>query len=178
MDLLVTVTGHRFSTFTWSATVSYAIDIKQAPAVQVATWTTTTTMVTVAETVDRGFATVMAAIGKMGTHPAGVPFIVYHEMFDETTPGTIQICIPVPAGTTGEVDGVAFTTVGASSVASTTHRGPYTTISQAYDAVAAWVQEQGHGFAGPPREVYITDPRTVREEDLRTEVQFPVIVAA
>ncbi len=157
--------------------MSYTIDIKVTPAVRVATLTTRTTMATIAPVIDKGFATVMAAIEAAGTHPVGAPFIVYHEMFDEVTEGTLQICIPVPPDTTGDAGEVTFTTFDETTVAWTTHEGPYAGIGQAYAAVASWVQDNGHTFAGPPREVYVTDPRTVAESDLLTEVQFPIVAA-
>jgi len=57
------------------------------------------------------------------------------------------------------------------------HHGPFTTISEAYEAVLKWIETNGYQINGPCREIYLqppaeignqTDPETV------TEVQFPV----
>jgi effector-binding domain-containing protein len=40
------------------------------------------------------------------------------------------------------------------------HFGPYDSVGPAYDAIDAWMREHGLKSAGPPREVYLTEPAT------------------
>ena len=56
------------------------------------------------------------------------------------------------------------------------HRGPYSTIGHAFDALfAGWVVEAGATFRSAPcLEIYLNDPRTVRAAELLTELCIPV----
>jgi effector-binding domain-containing protein len=40
--------------------------------------------------------------------------------------------------------------------------------------VTGWIQDHGHQIAGPLREIYLNDPKSVVPEDLLTQVQFPI----
>lgn len=172
----------------------YDITIKSTDAESVASWTTHTNLTAIGDDIGRGFATVVGAVMAKGLQPAGIPFIVYHDVIDEQTDGSIEICVPVPSSppATGDaigeatrddgsdsdagdvVSGVVFKQVEAATVASTVHRGPYDEISPAYHTTAGWIHEHGHQIQGPPRELYLNDPQSVAPEDLLTEVQFPI----
>ena len=43
----------------------------------------------------------------------------------------------------------------------TIHSGPYDTLSQTYDALAAWIAAEGHIAGDGPWEIYVSDPGTV-----------------
>ncbi len=60
------------------------------------------------------------------------------------------------------------------AVASIIHRGSYATMGDTYASVAAWIQEHGHSPMGPGREIYMNNPGDVAEEDLLTEIQWPI----
>jgi effector-binding domain-containing protein len=61
------------------------------------------------------------------------------------------------------------------TVAWTTHQGPYDEIGPAYHTVSGWIQGRGHEIAGPPREIYLTDPSETDDPDeYLTEIQFPI----
>lgn len=62
----------------------------------------------------------------------------------------------------------------AQTVAFTTHRGSYDDVGVAQHAVLAWVHEAGLELAGVPREVYVDDPATTPEAEVRTELVVPV----
>lgn len=38
------------------------------------------------------------------------------------------------------------------------HRGPYDGLPATFQAVEAWVREEGRSPGGPPMEIYLTDP--------------------
>lgn len=152
----------------------YDVTIKTVPDQWVASWTTTTSLAAIGDDIGRGFATVVGALGAAQLAPAGIPFIVYHDVIDEQTDGAIEICIPVPANSSGASGEVEWKQVSGGTVASTVHRGPYDEIGPAYHTITGWIQDRGHQTAGPPREIYLNDPQTVIPEDLLTEVQFPI----
>lgn len=59
--------------------------------------------------------------------------------------------------------------------AMTVHRGGYSTLSEAYGAVAAWIIENGYEYAGAPFDLYTKSPfDTTSPEDWETEVYFPI----
>lgn len=122
---------------------------------------------------------VFAHAQQHGIQPSGRPFARYLD----TGPGAMTlepgVFVSAPAGMTGadddEVDDVRLVTIPGGPVATTLHRGPYETLHEAYAALEAWVKEQGLSPAGPPWEVYITDPTQVEDpSEWETEVNWPV----
>ena len=43
-----------------------------------------------------------------------------------------------------------------------------------YEPLVQWLIGQGYAIAGPPEEVYFSDPDEVPPEEYLTEVRFPV----
>ncbi|MEZ5244823.1 MAG: MerR family transcriptional regulator [Acidimicrobiales bacterium] len=154
----------------------YDVTIKSVPPQRVASWRTRTDLSRIGDDIGRGFAAVVGALTEHGVQPVGNPFIVYHDVIDEQTDGTIEVCIPTPDGVGDQrpVGDVEWNEIAGATVASTTHRGPYDEIAPAYHTVTGWIEEHGHRMQGPPRELYLNDPQTVIAEDLLTEVQFPI----
>ena len=54
------------------------------------------------------------------------------------------------------------------------HVGPYAAEKRTVDAMAAFAQESGLVPAGPHHEIYLSDPRRVPEERLKTILRMPV----
>lgn len=155
----------------------YDVALKDTPAQTIAMVSKHTDLSRIVTDMEAGFGAIVHQIGAAGVAPAGPPFVVYHAVIDEHTDGRVDICIPIdgPVELEGEVERVD---VPAQRVASTIHRGPYDEISPAYHTVTGWMAERGHQAAGPPRELYLNDPRSVAPEELLTEVQWPVRSAA
>lgn len=121
------------------------------------------------------FGRVHAAVRAAGRDAAGPPLLVLHDIVDEGEPGEVEAALPVD-GAVGARDGVSSRALAGGPAAVTTHRGPYTEIAPAYHAVTSWMAAHEHEPAGPPRELYLNDPRTVGPVDLRTRVEWPVLV--
>ena len=59
--------------------------------------------------------------------------------------------------------------------ATTVHKGAYSSLSDAYGALTAWIAENGYEWAGAPYEIYTkTQFDSLSPEDWETEVYFPV----
>lgn len=57
----------------------------------------------------------------------------------------------------------------------TTHKGPYSSLSDAYGALVAWIEENGYAWDGAPYEIYQkTQFDHLSPEDWETEIFFPV----
>ncbi len=117
---------------------------------------------------------VAETVAAQGGPFAGAPYVIYHSADSTEADLDMEIGMPVsrPIQPTGRV--VAATIEGG-LVASVLHCGPYEEVGGAYRALGEWVQEHSHEMAGPPREVYLSDPQTVADPaDLRTEIVWPL----
>ncbi len=152
----------------------YEVTLKQVPAQSIAALKVHTDLSKIGEDIGSGFTTLVQAVGAASTYIAGAPLVVYHDVIDEQTDGDIEICVPVPPGVDAPNNGVEWKELPEGSVASTMHHGPYNEIAPAYHTVTGWIQDHGHQITGAPREIYLNDPQTVAEEELLTEVQFPI----
>lgn len=117
------------------------------------------------------FPKVYHAVLSSGVEPAGEPLARYLDMNEEAT--TFECAIPVPGPFTAAGE-VRPSTVGGGEVAFAVHVGAYDTISQTWEALMAWVVEQGRTPAGPFWERYVDDPLEVDTAQLRTELYIPV----
>ena len=124
-------------------------------------------------TIGSSFGEVYAYLGQRRA-AAGEPFIVY---WGRPGPGDAPFRIEISAPIDRPLDpppGWACTTLPAGRFASVLHVGPYDTLGVAYDDLTAWIGRQGLAIAGPPREVYLSEPGTPPGET-RTVVEFPVV---
>jgi AraC family transcriptional regulator len=73
-----------------------------------------------------------------------------------------------------ENDTMGFTYLDAMFVAYTYHIGPYDEMTEAYTSLLEWAERNKYKVIGPPIELYWSDPTSVPEENLVTEIWFPV----
>ena len=140
--------------------------LKTVPALRLAALTATVDPDSVSETVEPMFVRVGAAL----EHERGAldtPVATYAE----TENGTAIVvgyahCGPVPAG-------LETVELPASRAVCGVHLGPMTTIQASWQALHRWVVDNGYGFAGPCRELYVR-ARSEDQSDWVTELQQPV----
>ncbi len=98
----------------------------------------------------------------------GPVLAIYHsEDFDpEST--DVEVGLTVDAGTedTRVLDG--------GTCAMAVNLGPYSNLHETYTALAKWVEENGYKITASPYEKYLNSPQEVSEEQLVTEVYFPI----
>lgn len=115
-----------------------------------------------------------------GAHITGMPAFVCHELSKEAVmeadaKGTADIEVIVPVATAvGGSDDVRYYELAGGKMARIIHKGPYEACEQAYDRLFVWIAEEGRTVCGPTREVYLNDPRTVRPEEILTEIYAPI----
>jgi effector-binding domain-containing protein len=153
--------------------VPYDVQITQEAPQLVMASRRRTSLSRITEDIAGGFASLMETLARAGAPASGSPLIVYHDAIDQETDGDIEVCVPVARLVSGgpEVHGRELE---GGTMASTLHRGPYEEIAAAYHALTGWISERGHEIAGPPREIYLNDPRVVPAEELLTRVSFPI----
>ena len=78
-------------------------------------------------------------------------------------------------GTYPDTEHVKFKTMPAVTFASATYQGPYSKISEANAAVAAWIRDNGYAYDGPAFNIYHVSPyETQNPEKFVTEICYPV----
>ena len=122
--------------------------------------------------VGAAFGEAYGHLGARGGEPHGPPFVIYHGMPSANDPFEVEICAPV-ARATDPPEGWQVQELPAGTFATLLHVGPYDTLGAAYETLAGWVGAHGLAFAGPPREVYLSEPETPPGE-VRTIIEFPV----
>jgi AraC family transcriptional regulator len=152
-------------------TVAYEVMLKELPAQPALVAHMTVTLETIGPAMAQAFGQIMAQAQACGAQFAGPPFAMYPD-----PPGgefRLILCMPVLPGAAAG-GGVELEDLPGGSAATTMHHGSYSGIAAAYQALEEWMKENGRQAAGPPREVYLTEPGTVAESDTLTEVQWPV----
>ncbi|MFF6997571.1 MerR family transcriptional regulator [Streptomyces sp. NPDC008313] len=120
---------------------------------------------------------------------AGSPFVVYHSEVSQESDGPAESCVPVADEAAARVWAAEHGRVWETTVrVEPAHRlartrltkaqVAYPQIMTAFEAVEAWIAEQGLACAGPCREVYFADWDAAGPEDPVCDVAFPVTATA
>lgn len=65
-------------------------------------------------------------------------------------------------------------TVPGATCAMITHLGAYGNLGESYAAIVKWIEDNGYRIVGEPYEKYLNSPHEVPEDELVTELYFPV----
>ncbi len=116
-------------------------------------------------------------LGRQRVQPSGPCFTIYHDAEYRDRNIDSEVCEPVGSAPVESSGRMKVYELPAITAASIVHHGPFTTLTNAYNAVLKWIDENGYRVCGPEREIYIyTGKGPVRQDDPSyvTEVQFPV----
>lgn len=131
-----------------------------------------TAMSEIAQTLGECLPRVFAWAQQHGVPFAGPPFTRYVEVGRGMM--TIEGGMPIAAPSQGEGDIEPIELPGGPA-ATAIHHGSYETLHATYVVIEKWIAEQKLEVAGPPWEVYLTDPGTTPDpQDWRTEIVFPL----
>ena len=104
------------------------------------------------------------------------PYGIYMNSPHDVSPEELQYEMGITF--TGDINGenrVKVKEIPAHQVVSTVYKGPYGHAAQIYPALIKYANENGYNIAGPVKEIYMNNPMEVTEDELLTEVQFPVM---
>jgi len=120
------------------------------------------------------FGEVLAWAMKKGLQMAGPPLSIYPNP-EKVSPEEMEYEAGVPiVGEVREEGRIKTKKIPAQQVLATIHKGPYRKIEPVYKALVEYIMKNGYEIIGAPMEIYLNDPGEVSEDELLTEVQFPV----
>ncbi len=124
----------------------------------------------IADAMASGFGEVFSFKEKLGIEPLSMPTAIYTEM-----PAGDQMAFRtgffVSAEDAARAEGpVQSGVIMAGEAFTTTHAGPYANLHETHKALWDHMEAQGVEGATPFWEVYIDDPTTTPEAELRTEI--------
>lgn len=115
---------------------------------------------------------------KNGLRVTGPPMTLYLDNEYREKDATMEVALPIAGRIVLSDPAMEVRTLPAEKVLSLIHKGSYATLHEAWSRIGAYAEEREFVFNGCHREVYLNDPNTVSEEDLLTELQIPVDLAA
>ncbi len=111
-----------------------------------------------------------------GLQIMGPPFGVYYNSPQEVPVEELMYEVGIPfVGESLEEGRIKIKIMPAQLVLSAIHKGPYNEVGTVIGALAEHAYKNGYEIIGAPMEIYLSDPNEVPENELLTEVCFPVI---
>lgn len=141
---------------------------------------------TFAKFLDRAYADLDTAVGRLGVTPSGPPGALYGAEIADDTDEEVEAFVPLAepvelgggaGGGGGAGDGdVEAGLVPAARVAVVAHRGPYETLSDSYRRLGAWVADNAASAHERVREWYLVSyGQTDDTARFLTEVHWPIL---
>ncbi|NLG18555.1 MAG: GyrI-like domain-containing protein [Fibrobacter sp.] len=121
------------------------------------------------------YGELMAYMGRKGIKDMGMPFVLYHNMDMNALDVEIGWQINEKDSGEGRIKGRV---VPGGKVVYALHTGPYSTMENTYKKVMAFIGEKGIKTAEWMYEIYLNSPENTPEEELKTEIYFPIISGA
>jgi effector-binding domain-containing protein len=115
-------------------------------------------------------------LGQNGVRPSGPCLALYHDAEFKEHDVDAEVCEPISASLRANDRVKVYDLPAVETMAVVVHKGAFTALSQAYNAVMQWIQANGYRICGPSREIYVHTSEPVRQDDPSyvTEIQIPV----
>ena len=154
--------------------VTYEITVKEVKPQTVLSRRGRASMEQVGPWIDQNMGAMMAHLAAHGTQIEDPPGLIYNTFDSGQDEQEIELYVPL-AAPLPDGDAITCYELPGCTAASTLHVGPYEELGAVYQALSEWIQRNGHETTGPPREIYITDPREVAgPAEYQTEVVWPI----
>ncbi len=118
-----------------------------------------------------------AHLAQQRIQPTGPCLTLYHDAEYKERDIDAEVCEPVDASARGGSARVKIYDLPAiEMMACVVHHGSFNTLTQAYNALMQWIQQNGYRICGPDREIYIKTGVPARQDDPSyvAEIQVPV----
>jgi len=124
--------------------------------------------------VGRLFGEAFGYLGSHGVNPIGPPLAIYHDGEYREQDVDAEVAVPVAGKVPGNKRVKYQELPAVAQMACAIHKGDYSGIGQAYNAVMSWVDKNGYRVTDCNREVYLQGPGQGDTASHVTEIQFPV----
>ncbi len=104
-----------------------------------------------------------------------IMMLCYDEEYKENN-ADIEVAIPISGRITVEDPFMEVKTLPECEVVSVVYKGPYGNIGVTYSKIYSYAAENNLKLIAPDRSLYLNNPNEVKEDDLMTEIQYPVKV--
>jgi effector-binding domain-containing protein len=123
------------------------------------------------ELMGQSYAKIQIFLTQHNLQISGPPYALYFNMDMED----LDVELGFPVNTEFEDGGdVRPGEVPDNKYATCIHKGPYSTLESAYQALDEWTSKQGAQASGQAYEFYLNDPNEVIESELLTKILFPL----
>jgi effector-binding domain-containing protein len=151
--------------------MSYPIEILERPVQVAASIRTRTSVSELPVLMGQTFGKLMQYLGKIGVSPAGPPFAAYYNMDMQDL--DVEIGFPVKDAVQGEGE-IEPVEIPGGAYVSCLYTGPYEDFELPYNALTAWLEENGRQGTGVSYEFYLNDPENTPSDKLQTQILFPL----
>ena len=149
--------------------MTYKCEIVDQPAQATLSIRTTTSIKELPQELGRAYGAVGQYMAQLGEQPTGAPYAAYFTFEMENM--DLEIGFPVGSSLPGKGE-IQSGEIPAGKIAQCLYTGPYKKIEPAYNALTAYVEEQGYEATGVAYEFYLNDPGEVAPEELLTQIVF------
>lgn len=149
--------------------------IKNAPALRVISWKAIGDYNIVAQLVEGLIREITTPQNQRNfVKIAGPVIYICHDTEFKESGAELEIAIPVSGRIMVQNDRIELHNIPGGPVASSIYTGPYNEISPAYTRLYEYVISNNYEMRGPAMEFYLNNPMETPEEELLTEIQFPI----
>lgn len=149
--------------------MTYKCEIVDQPAQATLSIRTTTSIKELPQALGRAYGAIGQYMAQLGEQPTGAPYAAYFTFEMENM--DLEIGFPVGSSLPGKGE-IQSGEIPAGKIAQCLYTGPYNKIEPAYNALTAYVEEQGYEATGVAYEFYLNDPGEVAPEELLTQIVF------
>ena len=151
--------------------MSYKCEVKDLSTQSALSIRTRTSVDKLPQVMGEVYSAVFHYLAESAEEPAGPPFAGYFNMDMQDL--DVEIGVPVSKGLPGKED-IKASEIPGGKIATCLYTGPYSEIGSAYTALSQWMEDNGYEPTGVSYEMYVDDPGETPQQELRTEIWFPV----
>ena len=151
--------------------MDYKIELTEQSAQPVLSIRTRSAVENLPQVIGQAYQTIIQYLSELGEKPQDIPFVAYYNMDMQDLDLEIGFPVAKPLAGKGEIKP---NEIPAGKQAACLYQGPYNQIEPVYNAMAKWINENGHTPTGVAYEFYYNSPMEVPESELLTKVVFPL----
>lgn len=151
--------------------MGYQFDLNEVKEQPVLSVRTRTAVGNLPQEFDRAYGAIIRYLGEVGETTEGPAYAAYYNMDMEDLDVEMGFIVPKPIGGKDEIQAGV---IPAGKQACYLYKGPYTEMAPAYEALTAWIAENGLTPTGVSYEYYYNSPMEVPESELLTKIIFPL----